>query len=237
MSRLDISPELLDALQKLSSLLESDDPLKDTLDSIAELPVEAIPGCDSAGVTLRVDRKFTTAAASDDFALDIDHVQYDTGQGPCLESLETGEFREIRAVSEEQRWPEFVARASEKGFRSSISFPLKANGSVGALNIYAKKERAFDETSKQVGEIFARQASIALQNTQTYLAATRLAENLNEAIQTRDMIGQAKGILMEREDISDDAAFEMLRTISQAQNIKLREVAKRLIEETLKKGS
>lgn len=237
MSKLEISSEMLEALQKLSQLLESDDPLKDTLDCIARLPVEAIPGSDAAGVTLRIDHKVTTAAASDDFALAIDHIQYDTSEGPCLESLETGEFRQIEAASEEQRWPEFVVRAAERGFGSSMSFPLKADGSVGALNIYSKHENAFDESARAIGEIFARQANIALQNTRTYLAATKLAENLNEAIQTRDMIGQAKGILMEREDISDDAAFDMLRTISQAQNVKLREVARMLIEEKKNKGS
>lgn len=236
MSKLEISPELLDALQTLSSLLESDDALNDTLDCIAQLPVNAIPGCDSAGVTVRSGGKATTAAASNDFTLAIDEIQYATGQGPCLEALETGEFREIKSVSEEERWPEFVTRAAEKGFGSNLSFPLKANGSVGALNIYAKTEYAFDENSIAIGEVFARQASIALRNAHTYVAARELAENLNEAIRTRDMIGQAKGILMERENLSDEDAFNMLRTISQERNIKLREVARLLIEETLHKG-
>lgn len=237
LSKLEVSPELLEGLQQLSSLLESDDALHETLDGIAALPVKAIPGCDSAGVTLRVDHKVTTAAASDAFTLEIDHIQYDTRQGPCLEALETGEFREIKAVSVEDRWPEFCLRAGEKGFGSNLSFPLTANGSVGALNIYARSEHAFDEAAIALGEIFARHASIALQNAQTYAAARRLADNLNEAIQTRDMIGQAKGILMEREGVSDDKAFDMLRTISQAQNIKLREVARLLIEETLHKAT
>lgn len=236
MSKLEISPQLLDALQELSALLDSDDSLQETLDTIAQLPVDSIPGCDACGVTLRVDHKVMTAAASDEFTLEIDHIQYATRQGPCLEALETGEFRQIHAVSEEKRWPEFTVRAEEKGFRSNLSFPLRANGSVGALNIYAKTEHAFDEPSIAVGEIFARQASIALKNAQTYTAARKLTENLNEAILTRDMIGQAKGILMEREMVSDDEAFEMLRTISQAKNVKLREVARLLIEETLNKG-
>lgn len=233
MSKLEISPEILAALQKLSALLVSDDPLSTTLDCIAQLPVEAIPGCDSAGVTLRVNNKVTTAAASDGFALEIDHIQYDTKQGPCLEALETGQFREIKCVTDETRWPEFCVRAETKGFRSNLSFPLKMNGSVGTLNIYAKKEFAFDERSIGVGEIVANQANIALQNTQTYVAALALADNLNEAIQTRDMIGQAKGILMERENVTDDEAFAMLRTVSQEKNIKLREVARMLIEEKI----
>lgn len=235
MAKLEISSDVLDALHTLSGILDSDDPLKNTLDCISQLPLSAIPGCDSAGLTLRVDNKVSTAAASDGFALEIDEIQYSTGQGPCLEALDTGEFRQITDVSQEERWPEFCARAQEKGFRSNLSFPLKENGFVGALNIYARTERAFDVASIAIGEIIARQADIALKNAHTYAAATKLADNLNEAVQTRDMIGQAKGILMEREKISDEDAFGMLRTISQQQNIKLREVARLLIEETLHK--
>ncbi len=231
MSKLEISPELLDALQKLSSLLESEDALEKTLQSVVDLSTGTLPGCDAAGVTLRIDGKKTTAAASDEYTLEIDKIQYDLDEGPCLAALEESEFKKIDAVSEESRWPEFCRRAAEKGFRSSLSFPLKSNGTVGALNIYATEERAFGEDDIGVAKIFARQASIALANAQTYVAARRLSDQLNEALKSRDMIGQAKGILMEREGVSDEEAFEMLKTISQNSNVKLRDIAQRLIEE------
>ena len=115
-----------------------------------------------------------TAAASDEFALEIDRIQYDSGGGPCVSALEQGEFQSIEAVSQETRWPEFCSRAAEKGFRSSISFPLINEGSRGALNLYAKKERAFDEAAIGIGEIFASQASVALRNASIYLAARQL---------------------------------------------------------------
>lgn len=234
-SKLDISPELLDALQKLSSLLESQDALEKTLNTVVDLSVAALPGCDSAGVTLRVDGTHTTAAASDEYTLEIDKIQYDSNEGPCVYALENSEFQHIDAVSEETRWPEFCRRAAEKGFRSSLSFPLNQNGTVGALSIYAKTERAFDEPAIKVAEIFARQATVALQNAQTYGAARNVAENLNEALKSRDMIGQAKGILMEREGVSDEEAFEMLKTISQKSNVKLRDIAQLLAEQRLAK--
>ena len=231
MSKLDFSPELLDALHKLSSLLESDDVLSETLDSVAKLSATTLPGCDHAGVTLRVEGEDQTAAASDKYALEIDKIQYDSGEGPCVSALENDRFEQIDAVSEETRWPEFCRRAAEKGFRSSLSFPLKSNGTVGALNLYSRTERAFDEAGIGIGEIFARQASIALHNARTYVLARRLSDQLKEALQSRDLIGQAKGILMEREGVSDEAAFEMLKTISQNANVKLREVAQRVIDE------
>ncbi len=231
MSKLEISPELLDALQKLSSLLESDDSLNATLQTVVDLSVANLPGCDGAGVTVRIDGEDTTAAASDEYTFEIDKIQYDTDEGPCVTAVAEGTFQKIDAISEESRWPEFARRAEEKGFRSGMSFPLKADGTKAALNIYSKSERAFDEASTAMGEVFAAQAAIALQNARTYMAARRVADQLNEALKTRDMIGQAKGILMEREGVSDEEAFDMLKTISQNSNIKLRDIAHKLIQE------
>lgn len=231
MSQPAISPEFLDAPQKLSTLLDSEDLLVETLRSIADLLVSVLPGCDAAGVTVRIDGDYETAAASDDYALELDKIQYDSGQGPCLEASERSEFFQITDVSQETRWPEFCRRAAEIGFRSSLSFPLNNNGNAGALNIYSTTTNSFDERAIDTGRIFAHQATIALQNAQTHVAARKLAEHLNVALQSRDMIGQAKGILMERENVSDEAAFEMLKTISQQANVKLREVAHRLIDE------
>lgn len=230
MSKLEMSPEILDALQKLSSLLESEDAFERTLDTVVRLSVSVIPGCDSAGVTLRSDGKNLTAAASDPYTLEIDKIQYDSDEGPCLAAINDAEPKKIDSVDDETRWPEFCRRAAEKGFRSSFSFPLGVDGSPGALNLYARSDASFDEPAVQVAEIFGRQAGIALENARIYRAARKLGEQLNEALNTRDVIGQAKGILMEREGISDADAFEMLRTASQSSNVKLREVAQRVIE-------
>lgn len=231
MAKLDMSPEILHALQKLSSLLESEDAFERTLKTVVDLACSTLPGCDSAGVTLRIDGRDTTAASSDSYTLELDKIQYDSDQGPCVEALETGVPQFIDAISDETRWPEFRERAASQGLRSSASFPLRTNGPVGALNLYAREEHAFDEASRSIGEIFARQSSIALENAHIYAAARQLGEQLNEALKTRDLIGQAKGILMEREGISDPDAFEMLKTISQNSNVKLRDIAQRLVEE------
>ncbi|MGH3119308.1 MAG: ANTAR domain-containing protein [Gaiellales bacterium] len=231
MSKLEISTELLDSLQRLSSLLESEDALEESLSTVVNLSVVALPGCDAAGVTLRAEGRDTTAAASDEYTLEIDKIQYDSGEGPCVTAITEAKVQQIKAISQETRWPEFCRRAAERGVKSTLSFPLRSNGTVGALNLYAKTERAFTETSVEVGHIFANQATIALLNAHTYVAARQVAEQLNEALKTRDMIGQAKGILMEREGVSDDEAFDMLKTISQNSNVKLRDIARRLIDE------
>ncbi|MDQ3955554.1 MAG: GAF and ANTAR domain-containing protein [Actinomycetota bacterium] len=231
MSKLEISPEILEALQKLSSLLDSDDAFERTLNTVVDLSRSTLKGCDSAGITLRVDGKPTTAAATDHYTLEIDRIQYQSGEGPCLTAAETGERQHIEAISEESRWPEFCRRAAAEGVRSGASFPLRLNGPVGALNLYSKSERAFDDESMGTAVVFARQASIALENAAIYAAARRLGAQLNEALASRDVIGRAKGILMEREGLSDAEAFEVLRRISQTTNVKLREVAQRVVDE------
>lgn len=230
-AKLEISPEILDALQKLSSLLETEDAFDRTLNTVVDLSVSTLPGCDSAGITLRIDGKDATAAASDGYALELDKIQYDTNEGPCVTVLGEGVPQHVEVVCEESRWPEFCRRAAARGLRSGASFPLRVNGTVGALNLYGRAERAFDQPARGVAEVFARQAGIALENAHVYEAARRLGDQLNEALKTRDVIGQAKGILMEREGISDAEAFEMLKTISQNSNVKLRDIAQRLIEE------
>src|SRR3712207_993781 len=116
-SKLEMSPDILAALQKLSSLLESEDAFERTLHTIVDLSVSALPGCDSAGVTLRVDGKDATAAASDSYALEVDQIQYRSGQGPCLSALDTRKAQKIDDVSEDSRWPEFCRRAADTGLR------------------------------------------------------------------------------------------------------------------------
>jgi GAF domain-containing protein len=236
MSQLDISPELLDAIRKLSSLLESDDALQKTLQTVVDLSVETLPGCDAAGVTLRIKGTDRTAAASDSFTLAIDNIQYEHDEGPCVQALENDEIVRIEDISQESRWPGFTREAAQQQLRSSLSHPLREDGTIGALNLYSKTEHGFDERATAVSEIFASQASIALQNARTYTAARSLSDQLNEALQSRDIIGQAKGILMEREGISDEEAFDMLRSASQHANVKLREIAERVVQEKRASG-
>ncbi len=231
MSKLEISPEIVEALQRVSGITQSDSPVETTLKTVAELCVSTIPGCDSAGVTLRVDGRDTTAAASDAYTVEIDNIQYETHQGPCLTALEESAFMQIDAVSKETRWPKFCERAAQNGLRSSMSFPLATDEDRGALNVYAKAEGVFDDAGVGIGVLLASQATVAIKNARMFHASRHLAAELEEALKSRDTIGQAKGILMERERISDPEAFEMLKTMSQSRNVKLREVAQRLVDE------
>lgn len=223
------APEL--HLIELQSLLLSEETLESTLARVVRLACAGVQGCDAVGVTLVEDSKPTTAAATDDFALEIDQHQYDSGEGPCLDAYRTGEMHEIEDASQEKRWPGYVSRALEEGLGSSLSYPLSVrNQTLGALNIYSKKPNAFDDESRVVASQFAAQAAVTLANAQLYASTQRLVNNLTEALKSRERIGQAKGILMAQQNLSDEEAFEMLVKLSQTSNVKLREIAQKIVD-------
>lgn len=222
--------DLAFALVELSELLIDQEPLDDVLQRVADLAAGAVPGCTAAGVTLLQDDRWTTAAHSDPLVLDIDQQQYDAGDGPCLDAVRRRTINRVDVERAAQRWPEFAARARARGIRSFLAAPLVAGGSaVGALNLYSRHPDAFDPLDDVLVALFCGQASIALSNARLYAAATNLNQQLREAIESRAIIEQAKGMLMARHDVGAEEAFEQLRRWSQQRNVKLREVAAEVV--------
>ena len=191
-----------------------------TLQKIVDLAVETIHGCDHAGVTFLEGREASTAAASDDVPATVDAIQYETGEGPCLDAIRHHEVYRTGDLAAERRWPRFSGRAQrETGITSMLCFRLFVEGdTLGALNMYSKAEDAFDDEAQAVGLVFAAHAAVALANAIH-------DEQLEEALQSRDVIGQAKGILMAQQGVDADRAFDMLRRASQRLNLKLRDLA------------
>lgn len=232
----DLSPQLIENLQELHGLLLSEETLQSTLERVARLASVTIAGCDSAGVTLLEGSKVSTAAATDEFTLKIDHDQYENREGPCLQALSTQEVVVVDDITSESRWPGFAKAATRDGLGSVLSLPLSVRDQpIGALNLYSKRVRSFAEDTRPLGRLFARQASVAISNAQIYASAVRLAEQLKEAIKTREVIGEAKGLLMAQEGVDEDEAFEMLKRVSQSQNVKVREIAQKIVDEAVKR--
>ena len=206
------------------SLLAQED-VQHTLQKIVDLAVETLDGCDCAGITFLKGRQFSTPAASSDVPRAVDAIQYETVEGPCLDAIREHEVFRTGDLGHEGRWPKFSARAQkETGVRSMVCFRLFVNGdTLGALNLYSRSIDAFDDQAVAVGSVFAAHAAVAL--------STALHdEQLEEALQSRDLIGQAKGILMAREHVNADEAFDMLRRASQRVNKKLRDIAREIAE-------
>jgi GAF domain-containing protein len=222
---------LSEGIAELSRLLVNEEALDDTLQRVADLACRNIGGADVAGVTLLRDGKPTTAVFTDPASPKIDSEQYRTGKGPCLDAFRHQQVFGVPSTTDEERWPEFAQAAAEHGMMSTLSLPLAVRGhGIGALNLYAKKRAAFSEEEEQVGMMFAAQASVALANAQLYDSAYRMTQQLQDALTSRAVIDQAMGILMARNGIGADEAFEVLRTTSQNENRKLRELAQDIVD-------
>ena len=218
-------------LNHLAGLLLANEPLEEMLGHVAHIAVRAIPACDAAGVSLFERDQLTTAAASGPLVQRVDQHQYATDEGPCLESLRTGEVRRSPSLKADTRWPKFRPPAVGEGVVSCLALPLVIgnHGTAGVLNMYSEN-RPFEIGDEEIGRRFAAPASVAVANARAYAKAQAVIEQLQEALQSRDVIGQAKGIIEARERCGPDEAFERLRDISQHRNIKLRDLAKAIVE-------
>jgi GAF domain-containing protein len=207
--------------------------LESLLDRVADLAVEQLQGCDMAGVTMMGVEGPTTAVFTDPAAPDIDIAQYRSGHGPCLEAYRTGTILRIDDTRRESRWPEFTAAALAHGVHSTLSLPLQVEDEpIGALNLYSRAVGTFEDT-EQVAVVFVAHAASILANAQAYWAGRALTEQLEEALLSRPVIEQAKGILMKEHGCDADQAFEILRQHSQAANRKLRDLAAEIVGEAV----
>lgn len=203
--------------------------LEDTLQQIVSLAVATVEGCDHAGILLVEKDEVFTRVYSDPIVVALDEFQRETNEGPCLDAVFRGGKTYAEDLMDDPRWPRFGRRASAAGIRSALAFRLSDRGS-SALNLYADLPMAFGATDRATGLIFATLAGIALGSAEERKQEEIRTANLHQALDTRELIGQAQGILMERERISADRAFGVLRRASQNLNVKLREVAWNLVE-------
>jgi GAF domain-containing protein len=217
--------ELAETLSELARLLEGEQSLEATLDGITHAAVRTVPGTRYAGITeVQGRRRMSTRAPTAEVVVAADQAQYDTGEGPCLAAIAEHETVRVTDVNTETRWPAFTRRARELGVGAMLSFRLYVSGdNLGALNLYAERADAFTDESEYIGLLFASHAAVAM-------VGARREQSKDRALLMRDLIGQAKGILMERHRITADEAFGLLVGASQRTNLKLTEIARRLTE-------
>ena len=195
-----------------------------TLDAVTAAAVGAVPGAEHASISLVVRGKTVESrAATDPLAERMDARQTELGQGPCLDAVWEQESVHIPNMAAESRWPRFTAAAVEAGIGAMLCFQLfVADAKLGALNLYASRAGAFDEEARFTGLMFATHAAVAI-------TGARQEETLSAALAHRDIIGQAKGIVMERFHLDAPRAFALLTRLSQTENIKLRDIATQLV--------
>jgi GAF domain-containing protein len=217
------SEELAQTFAEIARELQAEGTAERTLKRICTTAVQTVPGCDHSGVTLIRHGKVDTPAASDDVPTAVDAIQYEVGEGPCLEAIKDQEIFLTADLAAEHRWPTFSRRAAdETGVQSMLSFRLFIEeDTLGALNLYSCRVDAFDESARAVGAILAAHAAIAL----TAARDRDRADTLEYALKSNREIGMAMGIVMARGLRSSEQAFDDLRRASQYLNVKLWDIA------------
>lgn len=225
-----LDPELDIAVRTLSRLLLAEETLEATLGRVAGLACRTLEACDLASVTMINDGRPSTPVQTDPQANDLDAAQYRSERGPCLEAYASREAVQGAIPQSADRWPEFTAAAEQIGIRSVLAVPLiVSDRPVGALNLFSRTADHYDGTAEETAVLFSEQAAVACANAEVYWRTYSLTAHLREALESRDVIGQAKGILMARRGCTADVAFEALRKVSQHRNIKLREIAEQVV--------
>jgi GAF domain-containing protein len=214
------------AIAAASRAINEPQDVEETLARIVEVARISVPGFDAVGVST-VDRAgtITTVATTGPLVQELDELQYALGEGPCVDTLRGAAVVIAPHIRREQRWSRYVPRAVEAGLRSQLAVRLFLDdkGTVGGLNLYSISQDDISADAEALAELFAAHAAIAFGHA-------REREGLSHALQSRRMIGQAIGILMERYQMNDDRAFAFLVRASSQTNVKLRDVAKEIVD-------
>lgn len=217
--------------QQMASMardLLAQDSVRATLERITASATELVDGCDAAGILVLHGTAVETLAPTRQLVDDSDQLQQRLGEGPCFDAARSSQGQQLFRISdltaEQQRWPAYAPQAHALGVGSMMGFPLfTEDEDLGALNLYSRRPGAFTETSELAGWLLASHAAVACSSARTHA-------QMDQALATRHLIGEAMGILMGRLHVTEDEAFDVLRRYSQENNIKLREVARRLCE-------
>ncbi|MGH8860632.1 MAG: GAF and ANTAR domain-containing protein [Jatrophihabitantaceae bacterium] len=197
--------------------------LEELLERALELATDIVPGCEQAGISLLQNRTVETPASVGEIAAACDRLQEKLGEGPCVTALLEADIIRIDDLETDARWPEFSAGAARVGVRSMLACRLATQrDKLGALNLYSTRSRAFTAESEAMAAGYAAHVSLAL-------SALDRESNLRRALESRELIGQAMGILMERHRIIASQAFDVMVHASQRSNVKLRVIADELV--------
>jgi hypothetical protein len=214
-----------DAIAAAAGTLHHPERLDEVLQQIATATRDALPEFDLVGISTLNGKNVVTRAATDPKVYELDKLQYSEDEGPCVDTLGKAHLVLAPQLQHEQRWPHYVPKALQLGLRSQMAIKLTLDdaGTLGGLNMYSTTSDDIDRDAASIAELFACHAAIAL-------GGARHVTNLNQALHTRKVIGQALGILMERYQMTEDRAFAFLVRASTSSNIKLHTIAQQLVD-------
>ncbi|WP_089959717.1 ANTAR domain-containing response regulator [Lentzea xinjiangensis] len=217
---------------QLTALLLNADTVAEALEHVVRATFAVVPDADVVSVTLRsADGILHTPVETDPIGAELDRLQNRYGHGPCLEAAqEAMAYKHSGDLAGEPAWPRFGPAAAKLGFASVLSTSLVPDAVPprlsGALNIFSRQRgKLGDDVVRDRALLLATHASLALAHTEAVRLAELQEAQMRRAVDSRDVIGQAKGILMQRRGIGADEAFDLLRRMSQDLNVKLAELA------------
>lgn len=219
--------DITEALATAARTMRHETTLEETLQSVVESACASVPGFDAVGIsTVAHDGTIVTRAATGDVVRILDEIQYSLREGPCVDTLHETDQLEVPRVQHDQRWPRYVPSAVEVGLRSQMALRLYLDdqGTLGTMNFYSTDAEEIHPDASAIADLFAAHAAVALGHA-------RQQQSLGEALATRQVIGQAVGIIMERYGLPESRAFEFLVRTSSTSNIKLREIARELVRQ------
>jgi GAF domain-containing protein len=236
-SQLPLAEELAAVFARMSGLLLTRETVETVLGLITSLALETVRGADGAGVTLVDERgRRTTSAATDPVVERADALQYEYDQGPCLAAAAGRQLARVDDLSADRRWPRWSAAVAPMGLRAALSAPMvAADRSFGAIKVYAREPASFDAHAEQILPLFAAQAAILVANVQSRERAERLSEELRRVVRSRDEVSIAKGVLMARHGVDEDAAFGMLLSRARERSADLRETARAVVTSAVRR--
>jgi GAF domain-containing protein len=221
------SRDLAAALAEAARTINVSRSMEETLDTIVQTVVLALPEFDHAGISItHRDGKIETMSGTDQLVWELDDIQYSLMEGPCVDSVRKEPVVLVEHAHHDQRWPRYMPQAAQRGLRAQLALRLYTDDeTLGGLNLYSTESETINPDSLHLAELFATHAAIVL-------GRVRVEDQLNQAIATRKVIGQAIGIIAERYQVTSDRAFQFLVRASQHGNIKLREVAQEVVDAT-----
>lgn len=216
------------ALAEAARMMHAPRTLDETLDAIVQATLETVPGFNHVGLSItHRNGEIETRAGTDPLVWELDELQYSLREGPCYDTIQgrtAANF--VEDAPHDQRWPNYMPRAAEKGLRAQMALRLyDDDGTLGGLNLYSTESTTIEDGAAQIAELFASHAAIAL-------GRSRYESQLNDAIASRKIIGQAIGIIMQRYEIDEHRAFKFLIRASSTSNLKIRVVSEELVKST-----
>ena len=226
-------PEVsVEKLARVTKLLRTQRTLPARLESVVEIVKRTVPDCDSAGIILLIDGEPTTTAVSSRLAVEIDLVQYQTGQGPCLDAMAGAHVVRIDVLDRDSRFTRFAPGALAVDINSVLSIPLSVHGrTVGALNLYSRQENAFDDHSEELVRPAAGYAAEAIATSPLYAYSLDMVEGLLESMESRAFIDQATGVIAATEERTPEESLDRLRRLALTSGESMRTVASWVLEE------